>query len=80
MLLVKSISLDKKKKFPDLLSNYKIEATTGQKPRANPYKIIAGLEPELTNEFLQLLAMAVLRHVNLFHCFDILESRSRKTK
>lgn len=39
---------------------------TGVQSKANPYKIIAGLDPEDTNAFLQLLAKAVLKNVNFF--------------
>ena len=41
-----------------------VSYATGVNVRINPLKVVAGLEPEETNAFLQLIAKAVLKKVD----------------
>jgi TRAF3-interacting protein 1 len=47
-----------------------IELATGVKVKANPLKIVAGLEPEETNALLQLIGKMVIKKVANTHKVD----------
>jgi TRAF3-interacting protein 1 len=48
--------------------------TTGVEIKANPLKIVAGLEPEETNVLLQMLGKMVIKKVNVdLTCRQILQ-------
>lgn len=48
-------------------SNYEVGISTKVEVKANPMKIVAGLEPEETNQLLQLLGKVVIKKVQALY-------------